>query len=232
MRENGHGHIVNVSSVGVRVVPGPQWGAYQASKGAFDRWLRSVAPELHVDGVDVTTVYFALVRTPDDRAHARPGQLAGSVTPTRPRTRSPKPSSTTPHHRPALVWPPPNWLRCCWPGPPIAPRGCGTAGSSPNPVAERPQDDVRQASSPRGLGHCCRRAARTAQPDRVSALLREIYRGGTNLYTLAGDVGRSMAGPDRDHRRRRRAELSRRCGPGPNRWPTSCSATVSGRGRR
>jgi NAD(P)-dependent dehydrogenase (short-subunit alcohol dehydrogenase family) len=63
MRENGGGHIVNVSSVGVRVVPGPQWGAYQASKGAFDRWLRSVAPELHADGVDVTSVYFALVRT-------------------------------------------------------------------------------------------------------------------------------------------------------------------------
>lgn len=63
MRENGGGHVVNVSSVGVRVVPGPQWGAYQASKGAFDRWLRSVAPELHSDGVDVTSVYFALVRT-------------------------------------------------------------------------------------------------------------------------------------------------------------------------
>ncbi len=63
MRENRGGHVVNVSSVGVRVVPGPQWGAYQASKGAFDRWLRSVAPELHADGVDVTTVYFALVRT-------------------------------------------------------------------------------------------------------------------------------------------------------------------------
>lgn len=63
MRANGCGHIVNVSSVGVRVVPGPQWGAYQASKGAFDRWLRSVAPELHADGVDVTSVYFALVRT-------------------------------------------------------------------------------------------------------------------------------------------------------------------------
>lgn len=63
MRERGCGHVVNVSSVGVRVVPGPQWGAYQASKGAFDRWLRSVAPELHADGVDVTSVYFALVRT-------------------------------------------------------------------------------------------------------------------------------------------------------------------------
>ena len=63
MREQGRGHVVNVSSVGVRVPPGPQWGVYQASKGAFDRWLRSVAPELHADGVDVTSVYFALVRT-------------------------------------------------------------------------------------------------------------------------------------------------------------------------
>jgi NAD(P)-dependent dehydrogenase (short-subunit alcohol dehydrogenase family) len=63
MREQRRGHIVNVSSVGVRVPPGPQWGAYQASKGAFDRWLRSVAPELHADGVDVSSVYFALVRT-------------------------------------------------------------------------------------------------------------------------------------------------------------------------
>jgi NAD(P)-dependent dehydrogenase (short-subunit alcohol dehydrogenase family) len=63
MREHGGGHIVNVSSVGVRVVPGPQWGVYQASKGAFDQWLRSVAPELHADGVAVTSVYFALVRT-------------------------------------------------------------------------------------------------------------------------------------------------------------------------
>lgn len=63
MRENGGGHIVNVSSVGVRVVPGPQWGPYHASKGAFDRWLRSVAPELHQDRVHVTSIYFALVRT-------------------------------------------------------------------------------------------------------------------------------------------------------------------------
>ena len=63
MRESGGGHVVNVSSVGVRVVPGPQWGAYQASKAAFDRWLRSVAPELHADNVHVTSVYFALVRT-------------------------------------------------------------------------------------------------------------------------------------------------------------------------
>lgn len=63
MRERGRGHIVNVSSVGVRVPPGPRWGAYQASKGAFDMWLRSVAAELHADGVDVTTIYMALIHT-------------------------------------------------------------------------------------------------------------------------------------------------------------------------
>jgi NAD(P)-dependent dehydrogenase (short-subunit alcohol dehydrogenase family) len=63
MRSRGSGHVVNVSSVGVRVPPGPRWGAYQASKGAFDMWLRSVAAELHADGVDVTTIYMALIRT-------------------------------------------------------------------------------------------------------------------------------------------------------------------------
>ena len=63
MRGRGSGHIVNISSVGVRVPPGPRWGAYQASKGAFDMWLRSVAPELHADGVDVTSIYMALIHT-------------------------------------------------------------------------------------------------------------------------------------------------------------------------
>lgn len=38
-------------------------GRLPGVKGAFDRWLRSVAPELHVDGIDVSTIYFALVRT-------------------------------------------------------------------------------------------------------------------------------------------------------------------------
>lgn len=63
MRQRGSGHIVNISSIGVRVPPGPRWGTYQASKGAFDTWLRSVAPELHADGVDVTAVYMALIQT-------------------------------------------------------------------------------------------------------------------------------------------------------------------------
>ena len=63
MRERGRGHIVNISSIGVRVPPGPGWGAYQASKSAFDTWLRSVAPELHADGVEVTSIYMALIHT-------------------------------------------------------------------------------------------------------------------------------------------------------------------------
>lgn len=63
MRERGAGHIVNVSSIGVRMLPTPRWGTYLASKGAFDMWLRSVAPELHSDGVDVTSVYMGLIHT-------------------------------------------------------------------------------------------------------------------------------------------------------------------------
>jgi NAD(P)-dependent dehydrogenase (short-subunit alcohol dehydrogenase family) len=77
MRDRGAGHIVNVSSVGVRVPPGPRWGAYQASKGAFDMWLRSVAAELHADGIDVTSIYMALIHTrmtaPTQSLHNAPG---------------------------------------------------------------------------------------------------------------------------------------------------------------
>ncbi len=63
MRERGSGHIVNVSSIGVQMFPFPRWGAYIASKGAFDMWLRSVAPELHADGVDTTSIYMGLIHT-------------------------------------------------------------------------------------------------------------------------------------------------------------------------
>ncbi len=63
MRERGSGHIVNVSSIGVRMFPAPRWGTYIASKGAFDIWFRSVAPELNADGVDTTSVYMGLIHT-------------------------------------------------------------------------------------------------------------------------------------------------------------------------
>jgi NAD(P)-dependent dehydrogenase (short-subunit alcohol dehydrogenase family) len=63
MQERGAGHIVNVSTIGVRMFPTPRWGTYIASKGAFDMWLRSVAPELHADGIDITSVYMGLIHT-------------------------------------------------------------------------------------------------------------------------------------------------------------------------
>jgi NAD(P)-dependent dehydrogenase (short-subunit alcohol dehydrogenase family) len=63
MRERGEGHIVNVSTIGVRIPPGPRWAAYQASKTAFDVFLRSAAIETADDGVTATSVYMALVHT-------------------------------------------------------------------------------------------------------------------------------------------------------------------------
>ena len=63
MRERGAGHHVSVSTAGV-YFGAPGWTAYVASKTAFDTWLRGVAPEVAVDGVSTSTLYFALVRTP------------------------------------------------------------------------------------------------------------------------------------------------------------------------
>jgi len=63
MRAGGRGHIVNVSTVGVLLPPSPRWSAYQASKAAFDVWLRSLAAEAHDDGITATSLYMALVHT-------------------------------------------------------------------------------------------------------------------------------------------------------------------------
>jgi NAD(P)-dependent dehydrogenase (short-subunit alcohol dehydrogenase family) len=63
MRKRGEGHIVNVSTIGVRMPPAPRWAAYQASKTAFDVFLRSVALEARDDGVTATSIYMPLVLT-------------------------------------------------------------------------------------------------------------------------------------------------------------------------
>lgn len=63
MRERGSGLVVNVSTIGVRIPPGPRWGVYQSTKGAFDVWLRSIAPEIKSDGVDVSSIYMTLIYT-------------------------------------------------------------------------------------------------------------------------------------------------------------------------
>ena len=63
MRERGHGHIVNVSTLGV-LANAPRFSAYLASKAALDMFSRSLAPEVVDDGVHVSTIYMPLVRTP------------------------------------------------------------------------------------------------------------------------------------------------------------------------
>ena len=77
MRKRGSGHIVNVSTAGVRTPPLARWSAYLASKSAFDVWLRCVAQEVRHDGVTTSTVYMGLVHTrmsePTPRLNKLPG---------------------------------------------------------------------------------------------------------------------------------------------------------------
>jgi thioester reductase-like protein len=63
MRERKGGHVVNVSSIGVQTNT-PRFSAYVASKAALDAFSRCIAPEVVGDGVEITTVYMPLVRTP------------------------------------------------------------------------------------------------------------------------------------------------------------------------
>jgi thioester reductase-like protein len=63
MREQGFGHVVNVSSIGVQTNP-PRFSAYVASKGALDAWTRVVSSEVIGNGISFTTIHMPLVRTP------------------------------------------------------------------------------------------------------------------------------------------------------------------------
>ncbi len=63
MRERKAGQIVNVSTIGVQVNV-PRYGAYLASKAALDAFCRVLAIEALKDGVNVTTIYMPLVKTP------------------------------------------------------------------------------------------------------------------------------------------------------------------------
>lgn len=62
--EKKQGHIINISTINVLMLPFPYWAAYQASKSAFDTWLRSAAPELNAAGITTTSIYLPLVKTP------------------------------------------------------------------------------------------------------------------------------------------------------------------------
>ncbi|GGF32697.1 short chain dehydrogenase [Marmoricola endophyticus] len=63
MREQRHGHIVNISSIGVQTNP-PRFSAYVASKSALDSWSNVVSSELVGDGISFTSIHMPLVRTP------------------------------------------------------------------------------------------------------------------------------------------------------------------------
>lgn len=59
-----NGQVINVSTINALLPPFPHWAAYQASKTAFDTWLRSAEPELNRMGIATTSLYLPLVRTP------------------------------------------------------------------------------------------------------------------------------------------------------------------------
>ncbi|MBM7619765.1 short-subunit dehydrogenase [Bacillus tianshenii] len=64
MLKKNKGQIINISTINMWMIPLPFWSAYQASKSAFDTWLRSAGPELNASGITTTTIYLPLVRTP------------------------------------------------------------------------------------------------------------------------------------------------------------------------
>lgn len=58
-----NGQIINISSFIVLLPAMPFWSAYQASKCAFNTWLKSIQPELNKNGVTCSNVYLPLVKT-------------------------------------------------------------------------------------------------------------------------------------------------------------------------
>ncbi len=62
--QKNKGQIINVSTINALLAPVSYFAAYQASKSAFDVWLRSVAPELKRKGITSTSIYLPLVKTP------------------------------------------------------------------------------------------------------------------------------------------------------------------------
>lgn len=61
--QQSKGHIVNVSAINVLLAPTVNWAAYQASKTAFDQWLRCASSEFENQQIVVSTAYLTLVKT-------------------------------------------------------------------------------------------------------------------------------------------------------------------------
>ena len=63
MIEQRHGHIINISSIGV-LSNAPRFSAYVASKSALDSFSACAASEFLDKGINFTTINMPLVRTP------------------------------------------------------------------------------------------------------------------------------------------------------------------------
>jgi NAD(P)-dependent dehydrogenase (short-subunit alcohol dehydrogenase family) len=64
MIARGDGHIINVSTWGVKTESPPLFGVYNASKAALSSISRIIETEWSDKGVHATTVYYPLVKTP------------------------------------------------------------------------------------------------------------------------------------------------------------------------
>lgn len=62
MEENGSGHVINISSIGV-LASSPRFSAYVASKAALDAFSRCARPEFLDKNIFFTTINMPLVRT-------------------------------------------------------------------------------------------------------------------------------------------------------------------------
>ncbi len=64
MLERGDGHIINVSTWGVKTESPPLFGVYNASKAALSSISRIIETEWSDRGVHATTLFYPLVKTP------------------------------------------------------------------------------------------------------------------------------------------------------------------------
>lgn len=64
MLDRGDGHIINVSTWGVKTESPPLFGVYNASKAALSSVSRIIETEWANRGVNSTTLYYPLVKTP------------------------------------------------------------------------------------------------------------------------------------------------------------------------
>lgn len=79
MQRQGHGNIINVSSVAARNGGGPGAAVYAASKGAVSTMTRGLARELAPFNIRVNALAPGIILTPFHERYSTPEQLEGLV---------------------------------------------------------------------------------------------------------------------------------------------------------